>query len=96
MLTSWEDFTSNTQLYLLELTFNDEQSRPDPHPEGAGGVGPPGLGLQAAHDDLGAIVLECTNMEPYAADIAAATGLPVFSIQTLVTWFQRSLVPKTY
>lgn len=54
------------------------------------------LAMQAAHADLGAIVLECTNMEPYAADISAATGLPVFSIQTLVTWFQRSLVPPIY
>ncbi|NKB53087.1 MAG: aspartate/glutamate racemase family protein [Rhizobiaceae bacterium] len=54
------------------------------------------LALQKSHDDLGAIVLECTNMEPYAADIARATGLPVFSIQTLVTWFQRSLVPNQY
>ena len=54
------------------------------------------LAMQAANTDLGAIVLECTNMEPYAADISAATGLPVFSIQTLVTWFQRSLVPQSY
>ena len=54
------------------------------------------LAMQHAHKDLGAIVLECTNMEPYSADISRATGLPVFSIQTLVTWFQRSLVPKSY
>ena len=52
--------------------------------------------LQAAHPDLGAIVLECTNMTPYAADIAAATGLPVFSIVSLVTWFQAGLVPGRY
>ena len=52
--------------------------------------------LQAAHPDLGAIVLECTNMTPYAADIAAATGLPVFSIVSLVTWFQAGLVPERY
>ncbi len=54
------------------------------------------LTMQKTYSDLGAIVLECTNMEPYAADIAHATGLPVFSIQTLVTWFQRSLVPNRY
>lgn len=54
------------------------------------------LAMKQAHPDLGAIVLECTNMEPYAADISAATGLPVFSIQTLIRWFQRGLVPKTY
>ena len=52
--------------------------------------------LQAAHPDLGAIVLECTNMIPYAADVRAATGLPVFSIASLVTWFQSSLMPRRF
>jgi aspartate/glutamate racemase len=37
-----------------------------------------------AHSEIGAIVLECTNMPPYRADIQAATGLPVFDITTLV------------
>jgi Asp/Glu/hydantoin racemase len=41
--------------------------------------------LAAAHPDLGAIVLECTNMPPYAGDIRRATGLPVFDIVSLVT-----------
>ena len=54
------------------------------------------VAMTRSNDDLGAIVLECTNMEPYAADIAAATGLPVYSIQTLITWFQRGLVPNKY
>ncbi|WP_322865070.1 aspartate/glutamate racemase family protein [Aquicoccus sp. G2-2] len=52
--------------------------------------------LQAGHPDLGAIVLECTNMIPYAADIRAATGLPVFSIASLITWFQSGLMPRRY
>ena len=38
----------------------------------------------AAHPEVGAIVLECTNMPPYRADIQMATGLPVFDITTLV------------
>ena len=54
------------------------------------------LQLQADNPDLGAIVLECTNMIPYAADIRVATGLPVFSIETFVTWFQSGLVPRRY
>lgn len=54
------------------------------------------LALQAANPDLGAIVLECTNMIPYAADIRAATGLPVFSIYNFVLWFQQSLVPARF
>ena len=40
--------------------------------------------LVADHPEIGAIVLECTNMPPYRADIQAATGLPVFDITTLV------------
>ncbi|MCB1462820.1 MAG: aspartate/glutamate racemase family protein [Nitratireductor sp.] len=54
------------------------------------------LALVEANPDLGAIVLECTNMVPYAADIREATGLPVFSILTFVTWFQSSLVPPRF
>lgn len=52
--------------------------------------------LQADNPDLGAIVLECTNMVPYAADIRTATGLPVFSIASFVTWFQSGLSPRRY
>ena len=52
--------------------------------------------LLAAHDDLGAIVLECTNMTPYAADIQAATGLPVFSMFDFVSWFQAGLTPQRW
>jgi Asp/Glu/hydantoin racemase len=40
--------------------------------------------LVAEHPEVGAIVLECTNMPPYRADIQAATGLPVFDITALV------------
>jgi len=54
------------------------------------------LRLKADNPDLGAIVLECTNMTPYAADIRAATGLPVFSIVSLVSWFQSGLTPARY
>lgn len=52
--------------------------------------------LHATHPDLGALVLECTNMVPYAADIRAATGLPVFSIHSFVTWFQSGLAPRRF
>lgn len=48
------------------------------------------------HKDVGAIVLECTNMVPYAADIRRLTGLPVFSIYTFLTWFQQGLMPHRF
>ncbi len=52
--------------------------------------------MTRAHPNLGAIVLECTNMVPYAADIRAATGLPVFTIESFVSWFQSGLAPRRY
>jgi len=40
--------------------------------------------LVQENPDLGAIILECTNMPPYAEDIKSATGLEVYSIVTAV------------
>ena len=54
------------------------------------------LRLIARDPSIGAIVLECTNMIPYAADIRRASGRPVFSIYNLVTWFQASLLPRRF
>ncbi len=54
------------------------------------------LMLQSDHPELGAVVLECTNMIPYAADIRAATGLPVFSMFGFVSWFQAALEPQGF
>lgn len=53
-----------------------------------------GRELAGANPDLGAILLECTNMVPWAADIRRTTGLPVFSIYSFVTWFQSALAPR--
>lgn len=54
------------------------------------------VGLVKANPDIGAVLLECTNMVPYAADIAAATGRPVFSIYSYLTWFHESLAPRIF
>ena len=48
--------------------------------------------LVAEHPDVGAIVLECTNMPPYAADIQRVTGRAVFDIVSLVTFVHGGLV----
>ncbi|MFK7997648.1 MAG: aspartate/glutamate racemase family protein [Granulosicoccus sp.] len=48
------------------------------------------------HPELGAIILECTNMAPYANAIHQATGLPVYSIYTLVNWLQSGLMPRSF
>ena len=52
--------------------------------------------LLTQHEDIGAIVLECTNMVPYAADLRRKFGLPVYSIYTLLTWFQSGLLPRRF
>ena len=46
--------------------------------------------------EIGAIVLECTNMAPYAADIRRRTGLPVFDIYNFIVWFHASLAPREF
>ncbi|MBT8460730.1 MAG: aspartate/glutamate racemase family protein [Boseongicola sp.] len=55
-----------------------------------------GVKLVRDHPNIGAILLECTNMVPYAADIRRATGRPVFSIYTYLLWFQSGLLPRRF
>jgi Asp/Glu/hydantoin racemase len=47
--------------------------------------------LVTEHPDVGAIVLECTNMPPYTADIQRETGLAVFDIVSLVNMVHAGL-----
>src|SRR5215470_3354452 len=48
--------------------------------------------LVTDHPDVGAIVLECTNMPPYTADIQRVTARPVFDVTTLVRMVHDALV----
>jgi hypothetical protein len=41
--------------------------------------------------DVGAIVLECTNMPPYRSAVHRATGRPVYDVVTMLDWFWRGL-----
>lgn len=52
--------------------------------------------LVAEHPSVGAIVLECTNMPPFAQAISATLGLPVFDILTLGEWLFTSTSPRTF
>lgn len=55
-----------------------------------------GKRLLAKSPDVGAVVLECTNMAPYAQALWAATGLPVYDIIGLLGWWRRSLEPPAF
>ncbi|MBI3707777.1 MAG: aspartate/glutamate racemase family protein [Proteobacteria bacterium] len=55
-----------------------------------------GAALLAQHADIGAIVLECTNMAPYAAALRDRLLLPVFDIYSFITWFHAGLSPREF
>lgn len=55
-----------------------------------------GRALVANRNDIGAIVLECTNMPPYAAALRATLGLPVYDIYSMITWFHAGLRPRAF
>ena len=52
--------------------------------------------LVADNTGIGAVLLECTNMTPYAGALSRRLRLPVFSIYTFVTWFHAGLVPHDF
>jgi Asp/Glu/hydantoin racemase len=55
-----------------------------------------GRDLVRRHPEVGAIVLECTNMPPYAAALQATLELPVYDIYAMITWFHAGLRPRDF
>ena len=55
-----------------------------------------GLDLVRRHPKVGAVVLECTNMPPYAAALQDALGLPVYDIYSMIAWFHAGLRPRRW
>jgi Asp/Glu/hydantoin racemase len=55
-----------------------------------------GEALLARHADIGAIVLECTNMAPYARALADRVHRPVFDIVSFLAWFHSGLQPRDF
>jgi Asp/Glu/Hydantoin racemase len=53
---------------------------------------------RALRDDptIGALVLECTNLTPYSADLRRTLSLPIFDVVSLIHWFHRSLRPEVF
>jgi Asp/Glu/hydantoin racemase len=52
--------------------------------------------LIARYPEVGAVLLECTNMCPYARALRDRLGLPVFDMVSFVTWFHGGLVPRRW
>ena len=55
-----------------------------------------GRALKAKCPELGAVVLECTNMAPYADLLQRDLRVPVYSIYNLIHWFQSGLTPPVF
>lgn len=55
-----------------------------------------GRQLVSDHPDVGAVVLECTNMGPYAPELRRELGIPIFSGISFISWFQSGLLPREY
>ena len=55
-----------------------------------------GAALVARHPEIGAVLLECTNMAPYARALQHSLRLPVYDIYSFVTWFHAGLSPRDF
>jgi Asp/Glu/hydantoin racemase len=55
-----------------------------------------GDALVGGHPEVGAVVLECTNMAPYARALRERVRLPVFDIVSFMTWFHAGLSPRDF
>jgi len=54
------------------------------------------LAAMETDKNIGAVLLECTGLPPFAADVQDKTGLPVFDFIACVEWMQRAVVTKRY
>ncbi len=53
-------------------------------------------GLVARHPEIGSILLECSDLPPYARAVQRATGRPVFDFNTMIAHVERAAVARVY
>ena len=54
------------------------------------------LEVQGAHPELGALLLECSDLPPYSAAVQAATGLPVFDWIGFINYVHQAVNARPY
>ncbi|TXI07096.1 MAG: aspartate/glutamate racemase family protein [Rhizobium sp.] len=52
--------------------------------------------LVAEHPEIRSILLECSDLPPYAYAVQAATGRPVFDFITMINYVQQSIARRAY
>jgi hypothetical protein len=52
--------------------------------------------LVQRHPEVGAVLLECTNMCPYARALREHIARPVFDMYNFICWFQGGLAPRSW
>jgi hypothetical protein len=52
--------------------------------------------LVARYPDIGALLLECSDMPPFAADVQRAVRLPVFDFITMIKWIHSAVAQRPY
>ena len=55
-----------------------------------------GDAMRANHPDVGAVVLETTNMVPFSRALSEHMRLPVFDIYSFICWFHAGLAPRDF
>ncbi len=52
--------------------------------------------LVSQYPEVGAVVLECTNMPPFARCLSEHLRLPVYDIYSFICWFHAGLAPRDF
>ena len=46
--------------------------------------------------DLGAMLLECSDLPPYSSDVQRAVNLPVYDFITMIRWVHSAVAQEPY
>jgi hypothetical protein len=52
--------------------------------------------LAEENEGIGAILMTCSDIPPYAAAVQEATGLPVFDYVSMIRWLHDAVAQRVY